>query len=129
MESTKPYLIRAIYDWCVDVGYTPYIIADVNHTVTVPRTNVKSNEIVLNIAPSSVAKLVISNELITFSARFSGVNEAVIVPIESIKSIYAAENNEGLHFKVKQNLSTNKNDIKELSRANKLKKSHLKLVK
>ena len=129
MESTKPYLIRAIYDWCVDAGYTPYITADVNHTVTVPRTNVKSNEIVLNIAPSSVAKLVISNELITFSARFSGVNEAVIVPIESIKSIYAAENNEGLHFKVKQNLSTNKDDIKELSGANKLKKSHLRLVK
>ena len=90
MESTKPYLIRAIFDWCVDEGLTPYILAEVNSAVIAPKSHVKNNEIILNIAPSSVAKLLITNEFISFSARFSGINESVTVPIGSVKSIYAA---------------------------------------
>ena len=87
MESTKPYLIRAIFDWCVDEGLTPYILAEVNSAVIAPKSHVKNNEIILKIAPSSVAKLLITNEFISFSARFSGINESVIVPIGSVKSI------------------------------------------
>jgi stringent starvation protein B len=129
MESTKPYLIRAIFDWCVDEGLTPYILAEVNSAVIAPKSHVKNNEIILNIAPSSVAKLLITNEFISFSARFSGINESVIVPIGSVKSIYAAENNEGLYFKVSLNKNISKADKEALNPSNKIKKSYLKLVK
>ncbi|MBT6391925.1 MAG: ClpXP protease specificity-enhancing factor [Nitrosomonadales bacterium] len=129
MESTKPYLIRAIFDWCVDEGLTPYILAEVNSAVIAPKSHVKNNEIILNIAPSSVAKLLITNEFISFSARFSGINESVIVPIGSVKSIYAAENNEGLYFKASLNKNISKADKEALNPSNKIKKSYLKLVK
>ena len=129
MESTKPYLIRAIFDWCVDEGLTPYILAEVNSAVIAPKSHVKNNEIILNIAPSSVAKLLITNEFISFSARFSGINESVIVPIGSVKSIYAAENNEGLYSKASLNKNISKADKEALNPSNKIKKSYLKLVK
>ena len=129
MESTKPYLIRAIFDWCVDEGLTPYILAEVNSAVIAPKSHIKNNEIILNIAPSSVAKLLITNEFISFSARFSGINESVTVPIGSVKSIYAAENNEGLYFKTNLNKNISKADKKALNPSNKIKKSYLKLVK
>jgi stringent starvation protein B len=98
--STKPYLIRAIYEWCVDCGYTPYISVVVSEACRVPMEYVKNNEIVLNVSPSATRNIKIDNDRLHFSARFNGVSREVSVPIGAIAGIFARENSEGLLFKV-----------------------------
>ncbi len=98
--STKPYLIRAIYEWCVDCGYTPYLSVVVSDACRVPMEFVRNNEIVLNVNPSATRNLKIDNDRVHFSARFNGVSREVSVPIGAIAGIFARENNEGLLFKV-----------------------------
>ena len=93
MKSSKPYLVRAIFDWCIDEGFTPYILASLSDQVIVPRGHDKNDEIILNISPTSVTKLVI-DDLVSFSSRFAGIHEDILIPIDSIKSIYAQENGE-----------------------------------
>jgi stringent starvation protein B len=96
--STKPYLIRAIHEWCSDSGYTPYIAVVADDLVNVPREFVKNGEIVLNISPLATSRLSLGNEFIEFQARFGGVAREVSVPIEKVIAIYARENGQGMAF-------------------------------
>ena len=98
--STKPYLMRAIYDWCVDSGYTPYLSVRVDSVTRVPMEYVKDGEIVLNIGPVAVERFRIGNDLIEFSARFNGVGREILIPIGAVSAIYARENGQGLSFEV-----------------------------
>lgn len=96
--STKPYLIRAIYEWCADSGFTPYLAVAVDDGVRVPREFVKNGEIVLNIGQSATPDLVIDSSAVQFSARFGGVLRDISVPIRAVIGIYARENGQGLFF-------------------------------
>ncbi len=98
--GTKPYLIRAIYEWCVDCGFTPYLNVAVTDACRVPMEFVKNNEIVLNVSPSATRNIKIDNDRVHFSARFNGVSREVSVPMGAIAGIFARENSEGLMFKV-----------------------------
>ena len=98
--STKPYLMRAIYDWCVDSGYTPYLSVTVDSVTRVPMEYVKDGQIVLNIGPVAVERFKMGNELIEFSARFNGAGREISIPIGAVSAIYARENGQGLSFEV-----------------------------
>ncbi|SOY51749.1 ClpXP protease specificity-enhancing factor [Cupriavidus taiwanensis] len=102
--STKPYLIRAIYEWCTDNGFTPYIAVFVDASTNVPREFVKNNEIVLNVSFDATSGLDMGNEWITFSARFGGVSRKIDVPVENVLAIYARENGQGMAFPVERSL-------------------------
>ncbi|MCF8197671.1 MAG: ClpXP protease specificity-enhancing factor [Sulfuritalea sp.] len=106
MKSTKPYLIRAIHEWCSDQGFTPYLAVSVDVSTRVPREFVKDGEIVLNIGLEATQKLLLGNEDITFQARFGGRSFPVVVPIERVAAIYASENGEGMAFEVSAKLSS-----------------------
>src|ERR1043166_4184318 len=105
-RSTKPYLIRAIYEWCSDSGLTPYISVQVDARTRVPPEFVKNGEIVLNIGADATHRLTLGNDLIQFSARFNGVSRELSVPIEAIKGIFARENGQGLFFQLSQGNAT-----------------------
>ena len=96
--STKPYLIRALYEWCVDSGYTPQLLVAVDEQTRVPQGFVKDGKIVLNINAGATRNLTLDNDWIHFSARFGGVSHEIAVPIERVAAIFARENNQGLHF-------------------------------
>ncbi|MBU1235842.1 MAG: ClpXP protease specificity-enhancing factor [Gammaproteobacteria bacterium] len=98
MLSTKPYFVRAVFEWCVDQGLTPYISVVVGPNTRVPREFVKDGQIVLNIGPDATNQLLLGNEEITFQARFSGVAFPVAVPIDSVVAIFAKENGQGMAF-------------------------------
>jgi stringent starvation protein B len=98
--STKPYLMRAIYDWCVDSGYTPYLSVTVDSVTRVPMEYVKDGQIVLNVGPIAVERFKMGNELIEFSARFNGKGREISIPIGAVTAIYARENGQGLSFEV-----------------------------
>ena len=98
--STKPYLMRAIYDWCVDSGYTPYLSVTVGPHTRVPMEYVKDGQIVLNVGPLAVDRYKMGNDLIEFSARFNGAGREISIPIGSVSAIYARENGQGLSFEV-----------------------------
>ncbi len=102
MKSTKPYLIRAIHEWCADQGFTPYLAVKVDATTRVPREFVKDGEIVLNVGIEATHQLSMGNEEITFQARFGGRAFPVVVPIERVAAIYARENGEGMAFEVSE---------------------------
>jgi stringent starvation protein B len=96
--STRPYLIRALHDWCTDNGFTPYIAVFVDEQVQVPKEYVKNNEIVLNVGFEATSALKLGNELIEFKARFGGTSREIAVPIDHVIAIYARENGEGMAF-------------------------------
>ena len=96
--STRPYLIRALYEWCTDNGFTPYVAVSVDNTVQVPREYVKNNEIVLNIGFDATSSLTLGNEFIEFKARFGGSAREILVPISHVIAIYARENGQGMAF-------------------------------
>ena len=96
--STRPYLIRALYEWCTDNGLTPYVAVAVDETVQVPREYVKNNEIVLNISFDATSSLKLSNDFIEFKARFAGSSREIMVPIGRVIAIYARENGQGMSF-------------------------------
>jgi stringent starvation protein B len=96
--STRPYLIRALYEWCTDNGLTPYVAVQVDETVQVPREYVKNNEIVLNISFDATSSLKLGNDFIEFKARFAGSAREIIVPISRVIAIYARENGQGMAF-------------------------------
>lgn len=98
--STKPYLIRAIHEWCVDNGYTPYLSVSVNRHTVVPPEHVRAGEIVLNVSPIATNKLELGNDWVQFQARFSGRIEDLVVPVTQILAIYAKENGQGMAFDV-----------------------------
>ncbi len=111
--STKPYLIRAIHEWCVDNGYTPYLAVAVNEKTQVPAEFVKAGEIVLNCSPLATNKLALGNEWIQFEARFGGVPREIFVPIEQVSAIYARENGHGMAFEVNKPLAEIEGDGNE----------------
>ena len=96
--STRPYLIRALYEWCTDNGFTPYIAVAVNKQVQVPREYVKDGEIVLNISFDATTALKLGNEFIEFKARFAGTAREIMVPVNQVMAIYARENGQGMAF-------------------------------
>jgi stringent starvation protein B len=97
---TKPYLLRALFEWCVDNGYTPHLAVKVDSRTQVPQEYVKNGEITLNISPNAVHKLQIGNDLIEFSARFGGVARQIVVPISNVYALYARETGHGMTFDV-----------------------------
>jgi stringent starvation protein B len=98
--STRPYLIRALYDWCTDNGLTPYVAVLVDDSVQVPREYVKNGEIVLNISRGATRRLTIDNEWVRFAARFNGTSQEVAVPIGAVSGIFAKESGYGFAFTV-----------------------------
>jgi len=98
--STKPYLLRAIYEWCTDSGYTPYLAVKVDAATTVPMEYVKKGEIILNISYGATSGLKMDNDAITFRARFNGVSRELYIPVHNVLAIYANENGQGMAFDV-----------------------------
>lgn len=103
--STKPYLVRAIHEWCTDAGFTPYVAVAVDESVRVPPEFVKNGEIVLNVSSLATNRLTIDNDQISFQARFGGVPRDVYVPISRVIAVYARENGQGMAFEVPRNAS------------------------
>ncbi len=98
--STKPYLLRAIYEWCTDSGYTPYLAVKVDSATTVPMEYVRKGEIILNISYGATSGLKMDNDAIHFRARFAGVSREIYVPVANVLAIYANENGQGMAFEV-----------------------------
>jgi stringent starvation protein B len=97
---TKPYLLRALYEWCVDNGYTPHLAVKVDSRAQVPVEYVKNGEITLNVSPTAVHKLQMGNDLVEFSARFAGVARQISVPVAAVYALYARETGHGMTFDV-----------------------------
>jgi stringent starvation protein B len=97
-SSTRPYLIRALHDWCTDNGFTPYVAVFVDANVQVPSEYVKNNEIVLNVGFEATSSLKLGNDTIEFKARFGGTSREIVVPIDHVIAIYARENGQGMAF-------------------------------
>lgn len=104
--STKPYLIRAIYDWCVDSGLTPYLAIRVDGQTRVPTAYIKDGEIVLNLSADAVRNLNLGNEEITCGGRFGGVSHEIFVPITAVIGIFAKETGQGLVFQGQESTPT-----------------------
>jgi stringent starvation protein B len=103
-SSTRPYLIRALHDWCTDNGFTPYLAVYVDRSVQVPQEYVKNNEIVLNASFDATSQLQLGNEFIEFKARFGGKAREIVVPVDHVIAIYARENGQGMAFPVPTSL-------------------------
>ena len=109
---TKPYFLRALYEWCTDNGFTPYITVIVDGTTRVPNEFVKDGQIVLNISFDATSGLKIANDYVSFAARFGGKARDIAVPIERIAAIYARENGHGMGFEVTEVVSEHKPEAK-----------------
>lgn len=96
--STRPYLIRALHEWCMDNGFSPYIAVQVDASVKVPMAFVKNGEIVLNVSPDATGSLRLGNDFVEFNARFGGVAREIVVPVSHVIAIYARENGQGMAF-------------------------------
>lgn len=99
-NATKPYLVRAIHEWCTDNGFTPHIAVDVDADTRLPMQFVREGQIVLDISYEATSGLVIDNETIRFKARFAGVPHDISIPVNNIMAIYAKENGHGMAFNV-----------------------------
>lgn len=102
LPSTKPYLLRAIWEWCCDHGFTPYIAVVVDERTKVPREFVRDGQIVLNLSPDATNRLQIGNDWVEFQARFGGVARELSIPVGQISSIYARENMAGMAFDLEE---------------------------
>ncbi|MCX8749663.1 ClpXP protease specificity-enhancing factor [Snodgrassella sp. B3088] len=98
--STKPYILRALYEWALDSGYTPHIVAWVNNKTQVPLQYVRDNEIVLNIGAVAAHNLNIDNEWVSFAARFNGISHDIWIPVGHVTSLFARETGEGMGFEL-----------------------------
>ena len=96
--STRPYLVRALHEWCTANGYTPYVTVLVDETVQVPMEYVKNGEIVLNVSYDATSGMTLGNEFIEFKARFGGKPREIMVPLHRVQAIYARENGQGMAF-------------------------------
>ena len=101
--STKPYLLRAIYEWCVDSGFTPYVSVVVDPQTRVPMEYARDGELVLNIGPLATSHLLMGNDFIECTARFSGVARELLIPVTAVAAIYARENGHGMSFEIEKN--------------------------
>ena len=130
MVSNKPYLVRGIFDWCVDSDLTPYLSAKILPGTRCPKSHANEEEIILNISPAATTKLIIDNDFVSFFARFNGLNEEVYIPMSSILGIYAHENGESLFFETRRKKQVPSKEKGSLDKSNKKNKpSHLTLVK
>ena len=132
MTSNKPYLIRALYDWIVDNHLTPHVLVDAScDDLSVPADYVEDDRIVLNISPSAVRDLDLSNDYINFKARFSGQSMNVYFPSNAVLAIYAKENGRGMIFAEEEQVdsATDTEEIAEEKKDKKKKKPHLKVIK
>jgi len=109
--STRPYLIRALHDWCTDNGYTPYLAVFVDGSVQVPAEYVKNNEIVLNTSFEATSGLQLGNDFISFKARFGGVAREIRVPVDHVIAVYARENGQGMAFPSPTNASAGNGEV------------------
>lgn len=99
MTSSRPYLVRAMYQWIIDNGMTPHLLVDVSlDGVQVPTEHVQNGKIILNIAPMAISSLILGEDEITFSARFSGNPMEIYIPVEAVLAVYAKENGQGMMF-------------------------------
>lgn len=140
MTSTKPYLLRAIFEWTEDNDFTPQVLVDADiDGVEVPRNHVVDGQIVLNISSTAVQLHVMDNHCLSFSARFSGVEQDIYLPIESIMAIFARENSQGIFFEDADDDGTDPDELiltevparglKKSSSKAKRDASHLKIIK
>ncbi len=133
--STKPYLLRAIHEWCVDNGYTPHLLVAVDGQTRVPVAYVKAGEIVLNLNYTATKDLFMDNEAVTFSARFAGVAQNVYVPMAAVKGLFARETGQGMFFEaeaspnVKEVADADGNNQAQVSSQAHTKKPKLTIVK
>ena len=102
VPSTRPYLIRALHEWCSDNGFTPYIAVQVDGSVQVPMEFVKNGEIVLNVSMDATSGLRLGNDYIEFKARFGGIAREIFVPVTHVVAVYARENGQGMAFPVQE---------------------------
>ncbi|MER2513914.1 MAG: ClpXP protease specificity-enhancing factor [Nitrosomonas ureae] len=138
INSTKPYLVRSIYDWCIDSGFTPYISVQAFPELNVPKEYIKENEIVFNINPNAVNGLIINNDIVGFTARFNGVERKLEIPINAINSIFAKEVNQGIAFsdEIKEDQevintfrNSNSNQDSQILQEKKTRKPKLRVIK
>ncbi len=132
MTSSRPYLVRAIYQWITDNGMTPHLLVDVGvDGVLVPAEHVQNGKIILNIAPMAISGLVLGDTEITFNARFSGKSQGLFVPIEAVLAVYAKENGQGMMFSEDDGAvsATDSDDDPEDPDPNKPKRPALRVVK
>lgn len=125
--STRPYLIRAIHEWCVDSAFTPYLAVRVDQCTEVPLAHVKDGQITLNLSTNAVHNLQMGNEMITCTGRFGGAPFDLIVPVGAVVGIFAKENGQGLVFQAEEPTPPTKNE--KVTTKSPAQKSHLKLVK
>ncbi|MGK0499520.1 MAG: stringent starvation protein B [Oceanicoccus sp.] len=99
MTSSRPYIVRALYEWILENDCTPHVLVNAmaDH-VEVPQQYVKNGQIVLNVSPSAVMDLLLTNEMVQFSGRFGGVSMDIFVPMSAVMGIYARENGQGMIF-------------------------------
>lgn len=109
--STKPYLIRAIYEWCTDSGFTPFLAVHVDQHTRVPLEFVKNNEIVLNVSALATSKLQLGNDVIEFQARFGGKARLISVPVANVSAIYARENGHGMAFDLAESTASRGHEV------------------
>ena len=130
VPSNKPYLIRALHQWCSDNGFAPFMAVFVDSTVEVPREFVKNDEIVLNLSTEACHQLQIENDYISFQARFGGVPRKILVPITHVLAIYARENGQGMSFPFdSSSIEEQIPEKPESSETKSAKQSFLKIVK
>jgi stringent starvation protein B len=113
--STKPYMLRAMHEWCVDNNLTPHLVVAVNQQTRVPMAYVKDGEIVLNINYSATKDLHMDNESVVFSARFGGVSQNIYVPMSAVRGIFARENGQGMFFELEDEAGAGMQDMNEES--------------
>lgn len=137
MTSSRPYLIRAMYQWITDNGMTPHLLVDVSiDGVQVPTEHVQNGKIILNVAPMAIGALILGDEEITFSARFSGKSMSLYIPIEAVLAVYAKENGQGMMFSEDDGAVSSDSDDDDLDPdpgagpgSNKAKRPSLRVVK
>lgn len=114
-NSTKPYLIRSIYDWCIDSGFTPFVSVKAYPELDMPIEYVKNGEIIFNISVNAVQELIINNESISFNARFNGISRKLDIPLDAVKGIFAKEVNKGIAFSPEDEETQDKTIEEQLS--------------
>lgn len=136
-SSTKPYLLRALHEWCTDNGYTPHIVVTIDENTVVPRAHIQDGQITLNVGHLATNGLRIGNDYIEFQARFGGITEDIFVPIAAVSAIYARETGAGMGFEVVESAPYAESDqpaeasssSSETKKSDDAKPSHLSIVK
>ncbi len=111
--STKPYLLRAIWEWCVDQGLTPYLATLVDADTRVPPGYARDGQIVLNLSPDATSQLQMANDFISFQGRFGGVAHSLVIPVANVIAIYARENGQGMAFEPELEAEEEADEVEE----------------